>query len=40
MIAIEPQTCIPNAFNNGTGLITLKEGKQAKHFFSVLIQAV
>lgn len=38
-MAIEPQSCNTNAFNNGEGLIVLKEGKKAKFEISVSIEA-
>ncbi|WP_341225610.1 aldose 1-epimerase [uncultured Arcticibacterium sp.] len=37
-IAIEPQSCNTNAFNNEEGLIILKEGKKAKFEISVSVE--
>ncbi|AWV97328.1 aldose 1-epimerase [Arcticibacterium luteifluviistationis] len=37
-IAIEPQSCNTNAFNNGEGLIILKKGKKTKFEISVSVE--
>lgn len=36
-IAVEPMTCIPNAFNNGIGLITLAPGESQNWTFGITI---
>ncbi len=34
-IAIEPMSCLADAFNNKIGLITLKPGKSISHHFGI-----
>jgi len=38
LIALEPVSCIPNAFNNGVGLIELEAGENLEADFSIYIQ--
>ena len=37
-IAIEPQTCIPNALNNGIGLLEMQHGETLNFSFKITIQ--
>jgi aldose 1-epimerase len=38
-IALEPQTCAPNAFNNGSGLIRLEPGERSRSMWGLRIIA-